>query len=182
MGDGVGPGGPINPFGAIPTINIANDKVMQGICFSIRRRIALLASGVANVIFDPTAFTGTNLVLLPLGFDAIGGPIRVDIYGGATSDDDGTLWTPYNRDFTSATLAQSLVRLNPGNIVDGPADPIELFIPSDGTGAASSSSVSTEDALVVNLDFSHKYLLRFTNIDATGGAEVGFKANFFEVR
>lgn len=181
MSGGIGTGLPINPFGAIPMITLANSKSMEGIAFSVRKRITMAAAAVEEVIFDPTAFTGTNLVFLPLGFDSLGGPIRIDIIGGATADSDGVLWTPYNRDFSSANVAESLLRLNPNNIVAGAGDPIELFLPSDGTGAAGSSSASTQDALVANIDFTKKYLIRFTNTDASGTAEVGFKVNFFEV-
>lgn len=176
----IGNGDPISPFGAIPVISIINDKVMEGITYSIRKRFTIVASGVLNLIFDPTAFTGKNIVTLPIGFDSLGGPINVDIFPGALANDDGTMIMPFNRDFLKGS-PQSIFREAPTGIDITGVDPIEIFLPSDGTGAAGSSGSSSEDPLVSNIDFAVKYLLRFTNTDGSSSCTVGIKFDFFEV-
>ena len=176
-----GGGSPINPFGAIPGIDLKDVKVMEGITYSVRARIPLAISGVANIVFDPRAFTGTNVVVLPLGFDAIGGPITVDLLVDVTSDDlTGTPLFVYNRNQVFGAPPASLAILNPTNFAAGVIPAIEYLIPSDGQGANVSGGASSEP-LVANLDFSIKHALQLTNTDSTKAATVGVKFDFFEV-
>lgn len=173
---------PINPFGAIPGLDLKDAKVMEGITYSVRKRIELAASGVAHIVFDPRAFTGTNMVVLPINFDAIGGPIDIDLLVDITSDDlTGTPLFAYNRNQTfGAQVPESLVILNPDNFAVGATPPIEFLMPSDGVGANVSGGTASE-TLVANLDFSVKHALRFTNTDVSAAARIGVKFDFFEV-
>lgn len=178
----IGNGSPINGFGAIPGIKLEDVKVLDGIAYSVRKRIELTSSGVAHIVFDPRAFTGANIVVLPIGFDAIGGPIEIDLLVDITSDDlTGTPLFVYNRSQTTGVAApKSLVILNPDNFAVSAIPPIESLIPSDGVGANVSGGASF-DTLVANLDFSVKHAIRLTNTDNVAVARVGVKFDFFEV-
>ena len=178
----IGTGSPINPFGAIPGIDLKDTKVMEGIAYSMRKRIELPSSGVAHIVFDPRAFAGSNIVVLPIEYDAIGGPIDVDLLVGVTSDDlTGTPLFVYNRSQTTGVqVADSLIILNPTNFAVGAAPPIEFLVPSDGVGANVSGSAGA-DTLVANLNFSIKHAIRLTNTDNAAAARVGVKFDFFEV-
>lgn len=175
-----GSGPPINSFGAIPSLALQNAKVFEGIAFSIRQRIAVVKSTSVDLIFDPTAFAGSNVVVLPFSFEAIAGPILVDIYSGATANDDGTLIPIYNRDFVSGSAPTTIARLSPTGVNVGPNPPLEYLIPSDGVGAGTTGGTGG-DSLVANIDFSKKLLMRLTNSDAVTDAIVGVKFDFFEV-
>lgn len=178
----IGNGSPVNGFGAIPGIDLKDVKVMEGITFSVRKRIELATSGVAHIGFDPRAFNGTNVVVLPIGFDAIGGPVDIDLLVDIDFDDEtGTPLFAYNRNqVVGDAVPKSFIILNPDNFSVGAIPPIEYLIPSDGVGANVSGGASSEP-LVANLDFSIKHALRLTNTDNTAPARVGVKFDFFEV-
>ena len=170
----------INVFNALVMISISNQKTMEGVAFSVRKRFTLGAGATQDIIMDATALTKDKLVFLPLGFDGIGGPMIVDIYRGATENGDGQPLPTYNRSFVIGTPPETEFRVGFTGIDITGLVPIELLLPSDGQGVGTSSGASTGDALVADIDKTEKILLRITN---TGGssATVGVKIDFFEV-
>jgi hypothetical protein len=177
----IGAGSPINQFGAIPFMTLSNAKVMEGIAFSMRKRFAIAKSTSIDIVLDPTAFTGKAWVVLPIAFEAIAGPILVDIYSGVTANNDGTLVSMFNRNLVIGTPPVAIARLDPTNVILPGTPPIEYLIPSDGQGATVQAGTGG-DSLVANVDFSKKLLVRFTNSDTVSDAVVGVKVDFFEVQ
>lgn len=172
---------PLSGFGAITTLTIEDAKAVEGIAWSVRKRYTLAASASVDLIIDPTAFVGQVVVFQPISFDAIGGPFEIDIYRGATADDDGTLINPFNRDLTIAANGQVIFRKDPGSVVTGADKIMELFVPSNGTGTVATSGAASGDAIVVKLDTTKKYLIRITNTDNSAAATIGVKTDHFEV-
>lgn len=177
----IGNGSPRSPFGAIPSLTLANAKVFDGIAFSVRKRFDILKTASIDIVFDPTAFTGKNLVILPFSLDAIAGPIQVDIYSGVTANSDGTPIPIVNRDFVNGPDPATVAQLDPtGVVLPAPPVPLEYLVPSDGLGVSTSSATSGEP-LVANFDPTEKALMRLTNTDTVSDAVVGLKFDFFEV-
>lgn len=170
-----------SPFNAFVCLTIENAKVIEGIAYGICRRLTFTSSQTIDIILDPTAFTGSNLILLPIGLDGIGGPLHIDIYRGATANDDGTLVNPPNHKHTITDPGEVIFHIAPTGIVPGSDKLGELIVPSDGAGVASSSGANTSETLVCELDPTKKYLFRITNTDGTGGATLGLKLDYFEV-
>lgn len=171
-----------SPFNAFISLAIEDAKVVEGIAFQVRKCFTIAQSEVLDIVLDPAGFTGSTLVFQPLGFDAIGGPFRVDIFAGITADDDGTLITVFNRNFNIGGPSEMIVRQDPSNIDIGAAiGPLEILIPSDGTGAVGTSGASSADSIVSVLDPDLKYLLRITNTDTTAEGSIGVKTDHFEV-
>ena len=169
-------------FGAFVSLSIEDKKVIEGITWSIRKRLAVVKATSVDIILDPTAFTGKLVVLQPLAYDSIGGPLNIDIYVGATADNDGTLIQPINRNLLMGGVGEVIYRLAPSNVVAGANPPLELFSPSDGAGAVGISGEGSADSLVAVLNPTVKYLLRITNTDAVTDATIGIKIDHFEVR
>lgn len=176
----VGQGPPLNALGATPHLSMANDKVLNEMAFSIRKRFTVIKSSSLDVIFDCTGFVGRKIIVLPLSFDALAGPILVDIYSGATANNDGTFIPIANRDFTSSRAPQTIARLSPTGVDVTGLIPLEYLIPSSAVGVNATGAASGE-SLFVNLDCSKKILMRLTNQDATTDAIIGTKLDFFEV-
>lgn len=171
----------LSMFDALIVISIQNQKVMEGITFSVRKRFVFDAEEVIELVFDPSAFTGTTIVIMPLSFDAFGGPIHLDVIPGVTADADGAPIPIFNRNFQGPAV-ETVLRQAPSNIVDGAEPPREILIPSDGAGVAGATGASSADTLVINFDPTKKLLFRFTNTKTTGGAKLGLKFDFFELR
>jgi len=170
-----------SPFKAFVCLTIENAKVVEGIAYGLCRRINLAASQTIDIILDPTAFTGSNLVLLPIGLDGIGGPITINVYRGATANNDGTLVNPPNKKHTITTPGEVIFRISPTGVVPGTDLIGELLIPSDGAGVAGSSGANAAETVVCELDPAQKYLFRITNTDNTASAILGLKLDYFEV-
>lgn len=171
----------LSQFGAIISQKIEDQKAIDGIAFSVRKRYTIASSGVLDLVFDPTAFTGQEVVLLAPAFDALGGPLEVDIYAGVTANSDGTPIPIFNRNFKIGGTSQSVAQSNPTGIVLPGTPPIEVLIPSDGTPAVAAGGAAGTGGIVSLLDPTVKYLLRITNTDGTASASIGVKLNFFEV-
>lgn len=176
----IGNSSPISPFGAIPSVSLANQKVTEGVAFSLRKRFSVLTGATLNIVLDAAAFTRKNLVLLPISFTGFGGPWDINIYDGITDNDDGTPLHPFNRNFIAGGTSQVVFRQNPTGINKGAIVPIELFVPSNGTPAVSSSGSETGDPLVSVLDQSKKVLIECINNDSATSI-LNIKADFFEV-
>lgn len=177
----IGNGSPRSPFGAIPSVTLANAKVFEGIAFSMRKRFSIPKTTFIDIVLDSTAFTGKNLVILPFSFDAIAGPILIDIYSGVTANSDGVPIPIFNRDFKNGPAPATIAQLNPtGVVLPVPAVPIEYLITSDGVGS-NTSSATTDEGIVANFDFTKKASMRLTNTDTVSGATVSIKFDFFEV-
>ncbi len=181
IGNGTGAGilaQAFNEFGGLVSIRIADSSAMDGIAFSLRKRFTLAPEGVLDIVLDAEAFTGQKLIFGELSFDAKGGPLLVDVYGGITDDGDGAILPMYNRDFTSSNIPQVVVRKDPAGVVPSGL-PIEFLVPSNGVPAVSASAGAGGDTAIAVLA-AVKYLLRITNTDSTD-AVFGVKLDFFEV-
>lgn len=176
----IGSGPPINEFGAIPTVDISADKVTKGVGFSLRKRFVIAKSTFIDITFDPTAFIGKDVVVFPLTFSALNGPIFIDIYSGATADDNGTILPSFNRALALGSPPASVIRLNPTNVDVTGLIAIEYLIPSSGTGVNVTAGGSG-DPLVAVVDVTKKLLFRLTNTDTVADANVGVIFDFFEV-
>lgn len=176
----IGPGPPINEFGAIPTLDISADKVTKGIAFSLRKRFSIAKNTFIDITFDPTAFVGKDVVVFPLTFSALNGPIFIDIYSGATADDNGTILPAFNRSLALGSPAASIIRLSPSNVDVTGLLAIEYLIPSSGVGVNLTAG-GAGDPLVAVTDVTKKLLFRLTNTDTVNSADVGVIFDFFEV-
>jgi hypothetical protein len=180
MSQGGGP--PISGFGAVPGLTIEDLKTIEGITFQIRKRLSVPHSDSIDIVIDPTAFTKEDLVSQPIGFDAVGGPLEVDIYIGVTANDDGTDIPIYNKNFTSDNVSELTAKLDPTGVsLVGATGPLELEIPSNGVGAANVSGATGNDSIISVLDPTKKILIRISNTDTTNTAVVGLKSDHFEV-
>ena len=177
----IGNGLPLSGFGAITVLTIEDAKAVEGIAWSTRKRFTIAASGVVDLIIDPTAFTGQIVVFQPISFDALGGPFEIDVYRGATADSDGTLIQPFNRDLSITGNGEVICRKDPNNITPGADKIMELFVPSNGTGTVATSGATSGDAIVIKLDTTKKYLIKITNTDNSAAATIGVKTDHFEV-
>jgi len=170
----------LSRFNALIMISITNQKAIEGIAFSIRKRFTIGTSASVDIVLDPVNFTKEKIVFLPIGFNGFGGPINIDIYSGITDNNDGTPVLAFNRSFVIGTPPQTEFRQNPTGVVITGLTPIELFLPSDGQGA-SSTGAETGEAIIADLDTTKKVLIRCTNTSGTAAATIGIKADFFEV-
>lgn len=168
-------------FGAQTTVDINSQKVFEGVAFGATKRVTFpAASGLVNIVFDPTAVTTEKLVLLPISFSAFGaGPIHIDVYFGGEYGADGTEIECYNRDNESLNTCKSVIRLNPTVTTKGTKLPIEFIILSDGTPAIASLGGEVIDDFITLLRKDGKYLIECANQDSV--AAIGwFGLNFFE--
>lgn len=154
-------------FGALRTTNVQEDAFVNGQAFSYEDYLSYNTDEVKDFLFDPTAFIGTNIVIVPPLFAATAGPVLIDYYVGTTASDNGTLLGISNRRGTSTNENQAILRLNPtisnvGTRFTGRLVPATGVNPVQGIGGASSS------ALPFEVDYSFKYLIRVTNTDGAG--------------
>jgi len=167
-------------FNALISLKIEDAKAVEGIAWSIRKRFSIAASGVLDVVIDPTSFTGNVMVLQPLAFDSIGGPFTVDIYRGTDANNDGTLLQPFNRNMNIAGPGEVILRSGP--IINAPGTLFaELLLPSNGTGVANASGEASEDSIILVLKTTEKYLVRITNTDGSSAGTIAMKTDHFEV-
>jgi len=154
-------------FDALLTTNVQENAFVSGNAFSYEDYLTYSTDEVKNFIFDPTAFTGENLVVTPPQFSSTGGPITVEYFAGATADNDGTLLGVSNRRGTSLKPNQAILRLNPSNISAGSKFSGRL-IPANSQNPANAIGNSGGSFLPFELDCRVKYLIRITNTDGDG--------------
>lgn len=154
-------------FNAFKTTNTQEDAFVNGLVFSYEDYLIYGDDEVKNFIFDPTAFTGTNLVITPPQFSASSGPITVEYFIGATADNDGTLLGISNRRGTSSNVNKAILRLAPSNISEGTRFAGRL-IPATGVNPNQGSGNASGSNLPFEIDCSVKYLIRITNTDGAG--------------
>ena len=176
--------GPILPkvltlAGALRQQSINEDLFVQGKSFSYEDYHIMGASGTLTFVFDPTAFTGINIVLEPFTFCSTAGPVTIDIYAGTNADNDGTLLGVSNRRATSSNLNQAIIRLDPTINNIGTRFAGDL-VPATGTAPATSSPSSNKPGLPFELDPTFKYALIATNLDGAG-VHFCIKITWFEV-
>jgi hypothetical protein len=154
-------------FGALRTTNVQEEAFVSGKVFSYEDYKIFADGEIANYIFDPTAFTGTNLVVTPPSFSANAGPITVEYFIGAIANSDGTLLGVSNRRGTSTNENQAILRLNPTGLSDGTRFSGRL-IPATGLDPKTASGVVSGSSLPFELNCAVKYLIRITNTDGEG--------------
>ena len=161
---------------AIRTTTIQEELFVLGGAFSYEDYL-IVPSGGAQIIFDPTAFEGTNLTFSPLIFAAESGPVLVDIYTGTDADDDGTLLIPSNRR-EGQPQPKSVIRLNPTVNSLGTKFAGDSVLAS-GAGIGNVNSNANSPGLPFEIDTSVKKAL---DIDNTSGGDIIFqiKLQWFE--
>lgn len=152
---------------SVRTRTILDEAFIRGNVFSYEDYRVMGADEVVDILFDPTDFSGQNLIITAPQFASSGGPITVDFYIGTDADSDGTLLDPSNRKGTSDIEPQSIIRLNPtinsvGTRFTG------RVIPATSTAPATASNASAGSNIPFEIDTSYKYLIRFTNTDGAG--------------
>jgi len=171
----------VSKFDAMIVEDIENDKIFDGLVFSVSKRLSIALSSTNDIVIDPTACTCTDLVFLPIVFKAYGaGPINIDMYVGVNSDADGTLWASGNRDNKSSITADLTVRLNPTINSVGVKLPFEFVILSNGTAAVATAGGESKEALIFLPRKDVKYMFRIVNTEANDAAG-HVSINWFEV-
>jgi hypothetical protein len=170
-------------YGGFFVTKIENQKVFQGVVFGWSKRFVIAKSGSVDIIIDPTAIPEEkDFIILPIKFQgALAGPINVDIYFGATADNDGTEWEGINRDALSLNTPATIVRFEPTVSDPGTKIPLEYQIPSNGTAAVTSVAGAVEEDFISRLRTDGKYLIRLTNLDTVNAAQCQFSTDIFEV-
>jgi hypothetical protein len=179
----IGSGKPgVSVFNANVVNNIENEKVFQGVAFSIAKRFDLVGGATANILIDLTGITTGRVVFFPVKFKAFGaGPVNIDLYRDPVSADDGTIWEYMNRDDNSANLSKTVVRFNPTVSDPGDKTPVEFAVFSDGVAAVAVAGGESKDNLVFNAVIGKKYLFKVTNIEAGADAFVHYASDYFEI-
>lgn len=150
-------------FHAQTTINVTNKSVFDEIVYSISKRLFIAASGVIDIVMDPTACTCRKLPLLPISIKFYGaGPIFVDLYINPVYT-LGTTIPSGNRDFSSSESSSLIWLLNPTISSPGTLSPFEFSVLSNGVSAVASVGGESKDSQISNIDMTKKYLLRMTN-------------------
>ena len=156
----------VSQFGAQTTIDIINKNVFDEIVFSISKRLLIGASGVIDIVFDPTACTCAKLPFLPVALKFFGaGPIFIDLYINPIY----TVGTPIlaiNRDFTSSNTSKTIWLINPTISNLGFLSPAEFIVLSNGTSANAAAGGESKESQLSNIDITKKYLFRMTNQEA----------------
>ena len=160
----------ISGLDAIIVQDLRNSMVLtDGCIFSISKRFTVPASGVVDIIFNPTHanLQDKKLVFFPVFFQGFGaGPIEIDMYFGTDADENGTVIESFNRNHESINTRDVVVRLNPTINTIGTKLPPEFEIPSDGTPATAVLGGQTNETIITNLRKDGKYMFRLTNTEA----------------
>jgi hypothetical protein len=87
----------------------ADDGVVRGQCFNVRKRLTLTSGQTYYVAFDLTAHTEKTLFTLPLGLSTSGGSVFVDTYG-VDSYTGGTSVTPVKMNSMSTIEPLAIIK------------------------------------------------------------------------
>lgn len=160
---------------------LINNLIFDSIVYSLSRRITLTTGGVADIVIDPTFYSGTEncVVFLPAGFSGIGSRVNIDLYAATVAAANGTAWIPLNRDNTSSKTAHVAVRYNPTVSSPGTLGS-EFIIPSDGVGVAASAGGATQEGLPFKINTGIKYMFRMTNTSASQSFYGAVALSWFE--
>ena len=176
------PGSAISNSEAIITLDIEQEQVRQGNVFTCNNFVqSVPASGVVDLVFDPTAFTGQRIRLVTPVITVTGGPVEWETFAGITANDDGTVCQSFNRNFNSIKTPETIIRLNPTGIITPTPAKARKVIPGATTGAAIANSASAAFTLPIGINKSVKYLLRLTNKDTAALAYLEYLISWFEV-
>lgn len=155
-------------------------QIHEGKVFYITRYVSSVSNGASSDILMavPASLYPHLRAYIVTANDA---PMRVFLYEGATTSDDGTGMTGYNLNRNSANTASTVVTHSPtvtgtGTLLDISLIPDTgggLFSPGGGAG---SSDLPTEWILKP----STKYLIRVTN-DSGSATAVDFQIFWYEV-
>jgi len=182
IGDGL-ISGAVSPFGAIINLSIENAKIVEGITWSIADRFVVqpATTKVFDILFDPTAFSKSELILLPISFKAFGaGPVFIDTYVDPVVTANGTEILSINRNLKIADAAELKIYKQPTTSSPGSKLPPEFSIFSDGTAAVAHVGGSVSIDLVLVIDPTKKYLFRLSNQENTN-ADATISSAWFEV-
>jgi hypothetical protein len=158
----------LSPSGAIYISAFENKLIQDGQIFGISTRLTIPATGTTvRLLFDPTAFTGRALLVLPALFKAYGaGPIYINIYENPTYT-GGTEIDSINFNFNSTNAAESIVKLNPTVTVLGTKLPNEyILLSAGGPAVARTGGEASAGDLVFDVDRTKKYLYVLDNQEA----------------
>jgi hypothetical protein len=177
QGSASGPGATIGLANSQVVTTPSEELFIQGKAFSFEDYFTFGAAQVKNFIFDPTAFSGNQLVFNPFLFAASSGPLLIDFYANTDADDDGTLLVPSNRR-SGFPAPVSVFRLNP-TVNDLGTRFAGDSVPATGAGVGNTNGAGNQPGLPFEIDFSLKYAFTITNQD---GADtiVQIKTTWFE--
>jgi hypothetical protein len=161
--------------------SLFNALALASKIFGVAKRTIIPSLGSTYLYFDPTAYTGEELILLPLEFEAFGaGPIEIDLYQDPTVTPTGAI-TPINRDLTNTDPCQIAVSLQTSVTAEGTQLPPEWTIFSDGVAAVAVAGGSFKESIIIKVDTTKTYLLKLTNTDTVDPANVQISMNWAEL-
>lgn len=128
-------------------------------------------------VFDPTAFTGDQIVFNPMLFAGSSGPVLIDFFAGVDADDDGTLLTPSNRR-SGFPAPESVFREAP-TINDFGTRFAGDSVPSSGAGVGNTNGAGNIAGLPFEINPALKYAITITNQDGAGTI-IQLKTTWFE--
>lgn len=178
----------ISPAQAIKTISIQEHFFFLGQVFSFEDYFLFSEGETKTIITDPTGFeplgagVQTRIPFNPLVANSTAGPILIDFYVGADSDDDGEVLGTSNRDSTNPKLISDIIlRLNPSNIVKGTRFAGDL-IAANATGPGNNTLIGSQNVLSLPFAISNltKYAIDLTNVNGDG-VYVQIKLTWLEI-
>lgn len=150
-------------FKAFLVTSLQEKAFIRGEVFSYEDYMTYSTGEVKDFIFDPTAFSGENLVVEPPQFSATAGPVLVEYFINVIESGDGTVLDASNRRGTSSKTPEATLKVNPTTITDigtrfaGRLVPATALTPVNKVGDTAGSSLPFE------IDTQYKYMIRVTN-------------------
>jgi hypothetical protein len=178
---GKGGGIPKKLISIADSINLSSIQeylFVQGKSFSYEDYLLFGSSETKTLVFDPTAFAGTNMVFNPIAFGANAGPILIDFYYGTEADDDGELLGVSNRRAPLGITNKGIWSLNPSNISLGTRFSGDM-VPANETIGQTAIGASNNPGLPFEIFTNTKYALTIENKNGAG-VYVQMKATWFE--
>lgn len=163
--------------GQVVVGDIQENLFVLGVSFSTIWRLIVPASpDVMDIIWDATAFTGTQITFNPITIESTGGPVHIDYFAGVTESGDGTLLPTINRRTALSGSNQAIITVDPLTVsIVGALNYFSTFAGSGakvGGDAAGGSPVEVIPSL--------KYLLRLAN-QSNQPETVSIDATWFEI-
>lgn len=153
---------------ALRTTNIKEDLLELGYMFSYEDYRIYGDDETTYMFFNPSAFSGKSLIILPPFFASVAGPVLVDYYANPTMADAGAVLQVSNRKGTSSNTPDSILTLHTI------APTIEGFrftgrlVPATGVNPNIGSSAEGLGQNYFELVPSNTYLIKITNKNGPG--------------
>lgn len=159
--------------GSLSTLDIAHKQVHAGTFFTVAKVFTGIATdGYASIRLKPT----TKIVHFEI-YTTAEGKAYLKTYSGSTYSNDGTAYTPFNRNALSSNLATCEVYLNPTVNVLGTLRGDDLLGSAGGTSRAGGQSGDRTESVI---GAGNDILIRVQNKD-NSTRDIGIIINFYEV-